>query len=41
LYRRIRLGWPVEAAFEPMTSVWTPDAVWADFIETMLQKHDR
>jgi uncharacterized protein (TIGR01244 family) len=39
LYRRLRQGWPVDRAFELMGTVWTPDAVWASFIASMLSKH--
>lgn len=39
LYRRLRQGWPVDRAFELMGTVWTPDPVWASFIESMLSKH--
>jgi len=39
LYRRLRQGWPADAAFEPMRTVWTADKVWADFIESMLAKY--
>ena len=38
LYRVIRLGWTLESAFEPMRSVWEPDATWARFIADMLAR---
>ena len=36
LYRVLREGWTVEAAFAPMRSVWEPDEVWKEFIARML-----
>ncbi len=36
LYRVLRGGWTVEAAFAPMRSVWKPDEVWQAFIARML-----
>lgn len=39
LFRVIRQGWPAEAAFAPLRSVWEPDAVWSAFISAMLAKH--
>jgi protein tyrosine phosphatase (PTP) superfamily phosphohydrolase (DUF442 family) len=36
LYRVLRLGWSADDAFELMRTVWTPDKVWAEFIESML-----
>jgi protein tyrosine phosphatase (PTP) superfamily phosphohydrolase (DUF442 family) len=39
LYRCLRQGAPVDEAFELMRSVWTPDKVWTEFIESMLAKH--
>jgi protein tyrosine phosphatase (PTP) superfamily phosphohydrolase (DUF442 family) len=39
LYRTIREGWDAERAFEPMRSIWEPNAAWAPFIATMLEKH--
>jgi len=36
LYRVLREGWAVEAAFAPMRSVWEPDEVWRAFIARML-----
>ena len=39
LYRRLRQGWPVDQAFELMRTLWTPDKVWAEFIESTLAKH--
>jgi protein tyrosine phosphatase (PTP) superfamily phosphohydrolase (DUF442 family) len=39
LYNAIRLARPRGDAFALMNSVWTPDPVWAQFIEHMLSKH--
>ena len=39
LYRVLELGWPAEAAFAPMHSVWEPDATWSRFIAAMLERH--
>src|SRR5688500_6636662 len=39
LYRRIKQGWSGDAAFQLMGTVWKADAVWTEFIETMLAKH--
>jgi protein tyrosine phosphatase (PTP) superfamily phosphohydrolase (DUF442 family) len=39
LFRVIRQGWPADAAFAPMRSVWEPDAVWSTFISAMLAKY--
>lgn len=39
LFRVIRQGWPADAAFGPLRSVWEPDAVWSAFISAMLAKH--
>ena len=39
LYRRLRLGWSRDEAFQLMDTVWMPNAVWTEFIETMLAKH--
>jgi protein tyrosine phosphatase (PTP) superfamily phosphohydrolase (DUF442 family) len=39
LYRQLRQGWAADRAFELMRSVWTPDNVWADVIDSMLEKH--
>ena len=38
LYRVLCEGWAAEKAFEPMRSVWEPDAVWKQFIGNMLQR---
>ena len=38
LYRVLCEGWPAEKAFEPMRSVWEPNAVWKQFIGNMLQR---
>ncbi len=38
LYRVIRLGWKPEAAFDLVRSLWTPDAVWQEFIDQSLAK---
>ena len=38
LYRVLREGWTPDQAFEPMRSVWEPDAVWTQFIASMLQQ---
>lgn len=38
LYRVRREGWAAKKAFEPMHSVWEPDAVWTQFIAGMLQR---
>lgn len=37
LYRRLRLGWPEERAFELMHDVWAPNPVWARFIRERLE----
>jgi protein tyrosine phosphatase (PTP) superfamily phosphohydrolase (DUF442 family) len=39
LYRRLCQGWALDRAFELMATVWTPDPVWAAFIESMLRMH--
>jgi protein tyrosine phosphatase (PTP) superfamily phosphohydrolase (DUF442 family) len=39
LYRRLRLGWSRDEAFQLMDTVWKPNAVWTEFIETMLAQH--
>lgn len=39
LFRVIRQGWPAEAAFALLRSVWEPDAVWFAFISAMLAKY--
>ncbi|MDX6516573.1 MAG: hypothetical protein QOH73_2239 [Gaiellaceae bacterium] len=36
LYRVLGEGWPRERAFELMDELWEPNAVWAAFIESML-----
>ena len=38
LYRVLCDGWAAAEAFEPMRSVWEPDAVWKHFIAYMLQR---
>jgi len=38
LYRVLCEGWAADKAFEPMRSVWKPDAVWKQFIANMLQR---
>jgi uncharacterized protein (TIGR01244 family) len=38
LYRVLREGRAADSAFEPMRSVWEPDAVWRQFIANMLQQ---
>ncbi|MEO8100723.1 MAG: protein tyrosine phosphatase family protein [Acidobacteriota bacterium] len=38
LYRVIRLRWDLTPAFEPMSTVWAPDATWQAFIDEMLRK---
>jgi len=38
LYRVLCEGWAADKAFEPMRSVWEPDAVWKQFIANMLQQ---
>ena len=39
LYRVLRLGWEVEAAFAPMREIWEPNEHWAPFIAAMLEKN--
>jgi protein tyrosine phosphatase (PTP) superfamily phosphohydrolase (DUF442 family) len=39
LYRVIRQGWDVDAAFALMRELWQPDEVWAGFIDRMLRAH--
>jgi uncharacterized protein (TIGR01244 family) len=41
LYRVLREGRTVEAAFAPMRSVWEPDEVWKTFIARMLAQPAR
>jgi protein tyrosine phosphatase (PTP) superfamily phosphohydrolase (DUF442 family) len=36
LYRRLRLGWSEEEAFELMNDVWQPNEVWSAFIRDRL-----
>jgi uncharacterized protein (TIGR01244 family) len=36
LFRALRQGCSEERAFEPMRSVWTPNAVWSRFIASRL-----
>lgn len=36
LYRVLRLGWAQDEAFEPMRTMWQPDAVWSAFIAQAL-----
>jgi uncharacterized protein (TIGR01244 family) len=38
LYRVLCEGWNTDKAFEPMRSVWEPDAVWKQFIGNILQR---
>jgi uncharacterized protein (TIGR01244 family) len=38
LYRVLREGWTADKAFEPMRSVWEPDAIWKQFLADMLQR---
>lgn len=38
LYRVLCEGWAADKAFEPMRSVWEPDAVWTEFIGNILQR---
>jgi protein tyrosine phosphatase (PTP) superfamily phosphohydrolase (DUF442 family) len=38
LYRALRQGWDIGQAFEPMNSVWKPNAVWSDFIADQLKQ---
>ena len=38
LYRVLCEGWTEDRAFEPMRSIWEPDAVWRQFIANMLQR---
>jgi uncharacterized protein (TIGR01244 family) len=40
LYRRLCEGWPEDRAFELMSDVWEPDAVWSAFIRTQLERTD-
>ena len=39
LYRVIRQYWDEDTAFAPMKTVWEPNAHWAPFIKSMLEKH--
>jgi len=39
LFRVVRQGWPIDAAFAPMRSVWKPEAVWSAFISAILAKY--
>jgi uncharacterized protein (TIGR01244 family) len=39
LYRQLRQRWPADAAFDAMRTVWTPDATWAAFIDSMVAKY--
>jgi uncharacterized protein (TIGR01244 family) len=38
LFRALRQGYSEERAFEPMRSVWKPNAVWSTFIASQLAK---
>jgi len=38
LYRVRCEGWSADKAFEPMRSLWEPDAVWQQFIGGILQR---
>ena len=38
LYRIKKLGWPIEDAFEDVSRIWTPNAVWAGFISKVLEE---
>lgn len=38
LYWTIREGWDQARAFEPMNSLWQPNAVWASFIAENLER---
>jgi protein tyrosine phosphatase (PTP) superfamily phosphohydrolase (DUF442 family) len=39
LYRLIRQGKTMQAAFAPMGEIWEPDDVWSAFINTMAVKY--
>jgi uncharacterized protein (TIGR01244 family) len=41
LYRVLCEGWAADKAFEPMRSVWEPDAVWQQFIANALERAPR
>jgi uncharacterized protein (TIGR01244 family) len=38
LYRVLKLGWDVDAAFAPMHEIWEPNEHWAPFISAMLEQ---
>ena len=38
LFRALRQGYSEERAFEPMHSVWKPNAVWSTFIAAQLAR---
>lgn len=40
LYRVLKLGWEVDAAFAPMREIWEPNENWAPFIAAILAKRD-
>lgn len=41
LYRAIRKHEPIERAFAVMRTIWEPNPVWSEFIETMLRNAER
>ena len=40
LYRVLRQGWQRDEAFQLMGTVWKPNDVWSEFLESMLGKRD-
>jgi protein tyrosine phosphatase (PTP) superfamily phosphohydrolase (DUF442 family) len=39
LYRRIYLGWGADDAITDLNKIWTPNAVWQQFINEILDQH--
>ena len=41
LYRLIKQGRDEDEAFEPMSTIWEPDDIWASFIGHMITKYKK
>jgi protein tyrosine phosphatase (PTP) superfamily phosphohydrolase (DUF442 family) len=39
LYRRIYLGWGADDAITDLHKIWTPNAVWQQFIDEVIDQH--
>jgi protein tyrosine phosphatase (PTP) superfamily phosphohydrolase (DUF442 family) len=39
LYRVLKLEWPTDRAFDLLSGIWQPDAVWSQFLLRVLEKH--